>query len=42
VSVVNYFAHLPFLRIAEENIQFGPGQLWRVPFELWSFLTGGA
>ena len=42
MAVVNYWAHLPYLRISEETVPFGPGQLWRLPFEVWSYLTGGA
>lgn len=42
MPVVNYWGHLPYLRLPEETIPFGPGLLWRLPFDVWSQLTGGA
>ena len=42
MPVVNYYSHIPTIRIAEENRQLGPGFLWRLPFDAWNAQTAGA
>jgi hypothetical protein len=35
-------AHLPFLRLESEEVPFGAGRVWRMPFEVFDALTLGA
>jgi hypothetical protein len=42
MTVVNYWSHIPHVRIEDEVVEFGPGHLWRVPFEVWDHLMLGA
>jgi hypothetical protein len=42
MTVVNYWSHLPHVRIEEDVVGFGPGQLWQVPFDVWDHLMLGA
>src|SRR6266487_2007679 len=37
-----FLAHLPLLRIAEEEVPFAEGSLWRLPFEVYNELSAGA
>lgn len=39
---VNYWSHIPHVRLQDEVADFGPGKLWRVPFEIWDHLMLGA
>lgn len=42
MSKITFLAHLPLLRIAEEDISFNGGSLWRLPFEIYNRLSLGA
>ncbi len=42
MPVINYWAHVPHIRTADEILDFGPGKLWQVPFEIWDYLVGGS
>ncbi len=42
MPVVNYWSHVPHLRTTDEVMDFGPGKLWQVPFEVWDYLVAGA
>lgn len=42
MTTVNYWSHIPHVRIDTEVAEFGPGRLWRVPFDVWDYLMVGA
>jgi hypothetical protein len=42
MSKMIFLAHLPLLRIAEEEVSFAGGRLWRLPFEVYNELSLGA
>jgi hypothetical protein len=42
MAVVNYWSHVPHIRTSSEVLDFGPGKLWQVPFEVWNHLTARA
>jgi hypothetical protein len=42
VAGIVLLAHLPLLRLEEEEIDFGGGSLWRLPFETYDQVTLGA
>jgi hypothetical protein len=42
MSKMVFLAHLPLLRIAEEEVSFAGGSLWRLPFEVYDELSLGA
>ncbi len=39
---VGLFSHIPLLRIAEEELAFADGMLWRMPFDVFNDWTVGA
>jgi hypothetical protein len=39
MSRMIFLAHLPLLRIAEEEIDFAGGSLWRMPFAVYDDLS---
>src|SRR6185503_9926473 len=39
---LDFLVHLPLLRIEQERLPFGPGQLYRMPFAHYDSLTLGA
>jgi hypothetical protein len=39
MSKITFLAHLPLIRIAEEEIEFNGGSLWRLPFEIYNRLS---
>jgi hypothetical protein len=42
MSKLTFLAHLPLLRIEEDEAAFGEGSLWRLPFDIYDQLSGGA
>jgi hypothetical protein len=42
VPDLDFLVHLPLLRIENEQLPFGPGQLWRIPFARYDEFTFGA
>jgi hypothetical protein len=42
MSKLVFLAHLPLLRMEEEEAAFGEGSLWRLPFDIYDELSAGA
>ena len=42
MPILNYYSHIPLIRIPEKSHALGPGQLWQLPFDGWNAQTAGA